>query len=443
VLPREAQERVNAAIDKGVKYLRGSQRDKGHWQGGPAVGVTALAALTLLECGVKPDAPEVQKAVAFLRSEAAGTSDDQTGTYQVSAAILLLDRLGDKADEALIQSLALRLIVSQRPAGAWSYSCPAVLKAADEQNLLAVLRHTRPAHNLELFMSGPNTFLPAAAGLGLSIPPGRMVDPDAPFRGVLLKPLPGDAKAEAARRALVSLPEEARKAPALLPPSLAAVPAAEEFSDNSNTQFAALALQAAGRHGVPVERSLGRVVRRFRSGQQKDGSWGYDSTEEGTGTPSMTCAGLIALAIGHGLVAPAQPMDEDRGRVKDPRVQAGLLWISQIIGNPMDAGGRPDNVIVHDRKAATLYFLWSLERVGVMYNLPRINGKDWYSWGADLLVKSQGGDGRWELRNSPGSSDSVDTCFALLFLKRANLAKDVTLKIQNKLELLEEDKPKK
>ena len=39
-----------------------------------------------------------------------------------------------------------------------------------------------------------------------------------------------------------------------------------------------------------------------------------------------------------------------------------------------------------------------------------------------------------------GSNNTVDTCLALLFLKRANLAKDLTIKI-NKLELITEDKP--
>ncbi len=62
--------------------------------------------------------------------------------------------------------------------------------------------------------------------------------------------------------------------------------------------------------------------------------------------------------------------------------------------------------------------------------------------GAEILTKEQLLDGAWEVKNYSGSSEVVDACFALLFLKRANLAKDVTLKIQNKLELLEEDKRK-
>jgi hypothetical protein len=53
-------------------------------------------------------------------------------------------------------------------------------------------------------------------------------------------------------------------------------------------------------------------------------------------------------------------------------------------------------------------------------------------------VRTQGADGQWTIQNYPGTTPTIDTCFSLLFLRRANLAKDVTLKIQNKLDLIEE-----
>src|SRR5262249_19240609 len=66
-----------------------------------------------------------------------------------------------------------------------------------------------------------------------------------------------------------------------------------------------------------------------------------------------------------------------------------------------------------------LYFLWSLERVAVIYDLKKVEGKDWYAWGSAILLASQRPDGSWQDR-FPGVPD---TCFALLFLRRANLAK--------------------
>jgi len=68
------------------------------------------------------------------------------------------------------------------------------------------------------------------------------------------------------------------------------------------------------------------------------------------------------------------------------------------------------------------YYLWSLERVAVTYNLRTIGGKDWYAWGAPIILANQLADGSWSDR-FPGVPD---TCFALLFLNRANVVQDLT-----------------
>src|SRR5262249_55186410 len=72
--------------------------------------------------------------------------------------------------------------------------------------------------------------------------------------------------------------------PDRLAPNLRNIPALQEklevehrgiTSDNSNTQFAVLALWAAQRHGVPMERCLALLVKRFHQSQNPDGGWGY------------------------------------------------------------------------------------------------------------------------------------------------------------------------
>jgi hypothetical protein len=76
-----------------------------------------------------------------------------------------------------------------------------------------------------------------------------------------------------------------------------------------------------------------------------------------------------------------------------------------------------------------LYLLWSIERVGVIYDVREIQpggGREWYPWGADIILANQKDGGQWEDR-FPGVPD---TCFALLFLKRANIAKDLTDKLR-------------
>src|SRR5207249_4497808 len=81
------------------------------------------------------------------------------------------------------------------------------------------------------------------------------------------------------------------------------------------------------------------------------------------------------------------------------------------------------------KKGATmpsLYFLWSVERVAVLYQLKTIGKKDWYGWGVELLLPRQQSDGSWSTNSYHGSSATIDTCLALLFLKRANLVQDLS-----------------
>src|ERR1700732_2336492 len=85
---------------------------------------------------------------------------------------------------------------------------------------------------------------------------------------------------------------------------------------------------------------------------------------------------------------------------------------------------RPRHPIV-DGKA--FYFLWSLERLAVALDLNTIGGKDWHAWGTEILIDNQQPDGTWRGAYGEGGAD---TCFALLFLRRANFAKDLTTNLR-------------
>jgi hypothetical protein len=132
----------------------------------------------------------------------------------------------------------------------------------------------------------------------------------------------------------------------------------------------------------------------------------------------MTCAGILALAISYGLPGDAKrPRDPD----KDRQLAAALAALGTCVGGP-----KPD-VAQEDDKF--YYFVWSVERVCVILDRPKLGRTDWYNWGAELLVNSQGRDGLWR---GEFATSGADTCFALLFLKRANLARDLTARIRGK-----------
>ena len=57
------------------------------------------------------------------------------------------------------------------------------------------------------------------------------------------------------------------------------------------------------------------------------------------------------------------------------------------------------------------YYLYGLERAGMLFGTETIGSHKWYRTGAEYLLKEQGPGGKW--------NSEVDTCFAILFLQRA------------------------
>jgi hypothetical protein len=100
---------VNAAIDKGVEFLKKSLDGKAPDMHSRRLGGVALGTLTLLSCGVPENDPIVRKGIDKIRAEAL----DNLETYDVSLCILALDRLNDASDKPLIRTLALRLAAWQ------------------------------------------------------------------------------------------------------------------------------------------------------------------------------------------------------------------------------------------------------------------------------------------------------------------------------------------
>jgi hypothetical protein len=428
-LPREEQEQVNKAIDCGVEWLKKHQHPNGSWGG--RIGLAALPALTLLECGVKADDSCVQKTRRHVRQ---AIPHLQT-TYDLALAILFLDRLGDPADTKLIQTCALRLVAGQHPSGGWTYECP-LLPPKVEHDLLTVMRERRPKSSLDFFVGGP----------GGSAPPGFIArDPNAPITKDIQGSSSSDSKllpeggvapldkdrpsAGEAKRAWERLPEPLRKLPSLQPPKIAHKLPSRDGTDNSNTQFAILGVLAASHYDLPLERTYALIVHRFHVSQQADGQWNYHFVppSQAGGTPAMTGAGLLGLAVQYGLVQDQASSPQKAAQFKDPAVDKGFDYLGRFIGKPLGTNKKPKG---RSKAEINLYFLWTVERCGVLFNRRQIGDKDWYPWGVELLLDHQQTDGSWNNGGYPGSIPVADTCFALLFLKRANLAKELTKKLE-------------
>lgn len=197
--------------------------------------------------------------------------------------------------------------------------------------------------------------------------------------------------------------------------------------DNSNSQYAALGLRACHDAGVQIPREvLQRAALWWRQSQHgstkgaavatgpgvsaEPRGWCYDQKE---GHPAaygaMTAGGVGALVIYDHLLGLSYK--------RDPSVASGLAWIAANFAVEKHPGdihlqhpGADDKVFHH-------YWLYGLERAGMLYGTASIGGRKWYAEGARHLLATQKEDGRWE--GSNWSSPTYDTCFAILFLKRA------------------------
>lgn len=424
----QSEDQIQQAINHGVEFLRSIQERDGTFvyeasdraaEGGGqekrmhrTIGATALAGLTMLECDVSHDDPAVQKAATMVRRNVVGLNF----TYTIALSLMFLDKLGDPQDIPLIESLGLRLLEGQHADGGWSYDCPPI----SESEL------TRLKSNLQR-----SSELTARKGAPDSNPVRRR---------------PADALSPEIKKQLEGLrrpQDEEGRLRAIQRDLLTRGP-----SDNSNSQFAITALWIARRYGLPVQMTLNKVARRYAGSGP---GWGYVGRMRPT--LSMTCAGLMGLAANYGANAEAahaegtaEQKKPDPG--KNPDVRGGFLALGSLMKTNLAkaAAGRgfsPLNRIraapvdrlpfgpqEMDEPANIYYILWGVERVAVAYGYRTISKKDWYVWGADLLLALQKPNGSWQGAYAGGGAD---TCFALLFLRRANLAPDLSTALRGKI----------
>jgi hypothetical protein len=495
------EKNVKDAIQRGAAFLRkrlvdpkdvfAFVKDLGH-----PIGVGALSGLALLEAGVDPKDESIQVVARMIR-EAHGQITF-TFTYDISLALLFLDRLGEKEDEAQIRHLALRLIAGQTTNGGWSYGCP-LLKEQDEERLLAFLRKNQPfrdplqvvEHAFLVPLGKPGASLPTALPkpeqplltpldknakpLVLPIPfpkedpptrsspndrstgkPPGEVPPKAnkstedvekkssppktssattaPAPSQTAKP-GGDAPSATPGAGPAPKPAAEKKKPVRIDP--ADWPSVPEFvakelrngfgldiemSDNSNTQFAILALWAARRHDIPAALSMALLDRRFRTSQLANGTWPYTTRNSGAfHYGSMTCVGLLGLGASHASFREVMQLDGKQA-FTDPVMKKAIQALGRLLRQPAEDRVNP-------------YFLWSIERVAVMYRLKKIENQDWFTWGAQALLRHQQADGSWHTRGFHGSVEPVDTSMAILFLCRSHLNRDLTDRLNGFLQV--------
>lgn len=208
--------------------------------------------------------------------------------------------------------------------------------------------------------------------------------------------------------------------------------------DTSMTQYGALGVWAARRHGFDVPDAVAaRACNWLIRTQDPSGGWGYQGNDTGgfRRVPqklvrlSLTSAGLGSTYIF------SDVLDFSRGddlrieglppafrRVVDERSRTGrsarvevprsLLRRAQAEGNRWLA----EHLDFNEDETALYYYMYALERHMSFREL--VEGRDpgtaWYDRGIAFLAEQQAKDGSWQEDYGPG----VDTAFAVLFLMR-------------------------
>jgi len=190
----------------------------------------------------------------------------------------------------------------------------------------------------------------------------------------------------------------------------------ESDGDNSNSQFALLALYEAERVGVEVNQRTWQLAHDYWQGSQNpDGSWGYKPGMTGSG--SMTSAGIAAMIITNDRLNKSDAtVNGDRVECcgqQDPETEVAraLAWMGRNFSAHANPGAHGQGWL--------LYYLYGIERVGRLTNQRFIGEHDWYREGAALLVGTQDNLSGFFIGVGHGEDHPhVGTSLALLFLAK-------------------------
>jgi hypothetical protein len=193
--------------------------------------------------------------------------------------------------------------------------------------------------------------------------------------------------------------------------------------DNSNAQFALLALYDAQQAGATVNpETWKQALLYWERTKNADGSWGYGI--RGTGTGSMTVAGISSLVIAGANVHTDDASAGGGGcqcneHQSNVTLENGLRWVADHFKVEHNPGT--------NTAMFRLYYLYGLERAGRLsgrrflvptapsdLNPPR----DWFREGTNSLVIAQDAAGFWKGEGIGENQDYIATPLALLFLSK-------------------------
>ncbi len=370
--------RVDEAIAKGAAYLKASGvKESMNPAAAPGLGeCPELILWTLVHAGVPENDPDFVKLFYYVLGR------KLERTYSVALQAMILEELNRVKYQVRIAQCAQFLMDAQCANGQWSYTGPAQIGT--------------PTMGLK----------PEVATGGGSNPPAGT--------GARVKPK--------VVRKITSIHKMQEGPPT---------------GDNSNSQYAALGLRACHDAGIQIPKAVivraqswWRISQHDEEGKDAEkrpavasgggvpalpAGWCYGPKDHGHAAYSSMTAGAV------GSVAIWDYLLDEKTWKKDPTLQKGIAWIDRHFTVAANDGPSEH---VPDPGWMLYYYLYALERAGVLAGTETFGAHKWYVEGAEAILKAQKPDGSW-LSPLPHGDRSLatngawDTCFAILFLKRA------------------------
>lgn len=206
--------------------------------------------------------------------------------------------------------------------------------------------------------------------------------------------------------------------------------------DNSNSQYAALGLRAclSGLVSAPKE-TIQKAHDWWEKTQKGDGGWSYTSAGSGDETAwgSMSAGALGSLVIYKYYLK--RVFNDNQDWKGAPSITRGCGWLGSNMTfqkNPSHPQGNPWH---H-------YWIYAVERAGRLVETEQFGSHEWYVEGAEFLLPRQQPDGSFQKEEWGGNQGLgalkeafhpgviTETCFAILFLRRATPKISDTIRIE-------------
>lgn len=423
---------IERAVKRGVQFLRSQQKQDGSWDylDSPfklgivpkhlTMGCTALCCLAMLKGGVSPDDPAIKKGLSYCRShplehvycvsclvlalealytgpepqkqeEKEVTEEEKTRTTIAKDPARDFQKRASGKDRAKIREL-IKWLLEKQQANVWRY--PVGGEDASNTQYVALafsaarrLKIPIPADSCkrmaEWFLKGQEKKGPQVAGF----------------------PVPA---ADHSMKKLRKIEKEIKRSMRRIDRKLKW----EKDKVKADSMTTSVVDEARERLFAPEKHKMYARGWCYMSAVSQDMPW------RNVITGAMTTSGIIALTVCKAYLEGTREYSPGMAKKVDKAIRDGCAWVAYhftVSENPVGANA---DKLGGQRMIHHYYYLYGLERAGMITLTPRFGKRDWYREGAGLILSRQRPNGSWD--SPQGTSGPVpDTCFAILFLKKA------------------------